>query len=136
MATKLGAASLGEGCGTSPSDTLPSLFVLIAHICLKVQKHEQGNKRVGKEVTPIKVSKGKCRGEQAKQEERKIKKTEFNCQALKGLTKRRDDSCDSQLHKQSCWLSIIPYRLAQFITQLIAREFSTINTAALIWLLI
>jgi len=44
----------------------------------------------------------------------------------------RDDSYDRLLHKQSCWLPVIPDRLTQFITRLIALELRTTNTAALI----
>lgn len=57
-------------------------------------------KEYKKEGTPLKgLRKRKCKREQEKQEEREIKWTEFDCQALKGLTESRDDSFDRLLNK-------------------------------------
>lgn len=96
MATKSGTASLDESFGSL------TVRYVTQSLCLNKKRSIHLQKKAPnlnlRETKGEKYEK-KCRGQQATQEERGMKRTEFDCQALYGLIESKDDSRDRLLHK-------------------------------------
>lgn len=97
-ATRLGAASLGEGCGTSQSDTSLNLFVLIKDSLKEIPKTLISGKKRRGDICSLIWEMGNV-AESAYNRKKEKTKGQFDFQELNSLFESRDDSSDRPLHK-------------------------------------